>query len=161
MSTRIRKETTLAARRASALSRRRVAAACAGITAVGGLFRRVEENLGYGGQAVLEGVMIRGPRSLAVAVRRADGRIVLKREALVPLTRRHPLFNIPFIRGAFALADAVVTGLRALSFSADVAMEEERERTEAAEDAARREVLGAGVAPQLEGASPVEVREVA
>jgi uncharacterized protein YqhQ len=86
---------------------------------------------GYGGQAVLEGVMIRSPKALAVAVRRLDGRIVLKRESIVPLTKRHPLLNIPFIRGAFALADALITGMRALSFSADVAMEEENERAAA------------------------------
>ena len=102
---------------------------------------RADENANYGGQAVLEGVMIRSPKALAVAVRRLDGTIVLKKDPLVPLTRRHRLLNIPFIRGTFALADALTTGLRALSFSADVAMEEENERLAAA----RRVVAGAGV----------------
>lgn len=91
--------------------------------------RTPKKSVNYGGQAVLEGVMIRGPKALAVAVRRMDGRIVLKTEVATPLTSRHPLLNVPLLRGTFALADALITGLRALAFSADVAMEEELERT--------------------------------
>ncbi|HEX2999261.1 MAG TPA: DUF1385 domain-containing protein, partial [Armatimonadota bacterium] len=106
----------------------------------------------YGGQAVLEGVMIRGPRSLAVAVRRTDGRIVLKKEPLVPWTQRSRLFGIPFIRGTFALLDAMVTGLRALSFSADVAMEEENEKQAA---------TGTAAPADKSAAPPVEERAVA
>lgn len=120
----------------------------------------------YGGQAVLEGVMIRSPQALAVAVRRLDGRIVLKRESLVPLTKRHPLLNVPFIRGAFALADALITGMRALSFSADVAMEEENERAAAA--AQQQAGGGEGERPEDDSRVPpapgenrVEVRDVA
>lgn len=135
-------------------------------------------NANYGGQAVLEGVMIRGPRSLAVAVRRIDGRIVLKREPLVPLTRRHPLLNLPFLRGAFALVDALLTGMRALRFSADVAMEEENERLAQARAAVEAPPAGEDTAerpgeepgnrlPLITHPSPpdaraeVEVREVA
>ncbi|MBI3946584.1 MAG: DUF1385 domain-containing protein [Armatimonadetes bacterium] len=121
------------------------------------LLSRLKENANYGGQAVLEGVMIRGPKALAVAVRRTDGRIVLKKEPLTPLTRRHPLLNVPFIRGAFALADALMTGVRALRFSADVAMEEENER--AAGDAGREGLEAAE--PALPPQPRIEVRDVA
>lgn len=130
----------------------------------------VAENANYGGQAVLEGVMIRGPKAMAVAVRRLDGRIVLKKESLLPLTRRHRLLNIPLLRGAFALADAMLTGLRALSFSADVAMEEENERlaaeagtnqanrpTDAVDPPAAAEAAAPTVASPADG---IEEREV-
>lgn len=109
--------------------------------------------------------MIRSPQALAVAVRRLDGRIVLKREPIVPLTKRHALLNVPFIRGAFALADALITGMRALSFSADVAMEEENERAAAAQqDASAGEderPTGEAPVPPAPGENRVEVRDVA
>jgi uncharacterized protein YqhQ len=75
---------------------------------------------GFGGQAVLEGVMIRGPGGMAVAVRGPDGRLVLDVAPRPPATA-HPLARLPLVRGCAALADGLVLGTRALLFSAEVA----------------------------------------
>ncbi len=85
------------------------------------------QRFNYGGQAVLEGVMMRGSRGMAVAVRGPDGRIVLHEE---PITS--PLYNgiwsrIPFVRGLGMLWDSLGLGMRALNFSASVAVGEEVE----------------------------------
>jgi len=79
------------------------------------------EEMQYGGQAVIEGVMMRSPRFYAVACRAPDGKIVLHTEALSEnWFKRFGLFKIPFLRGTFALLDALVLGIRALNFSAKV-----------------------------------------
>ncbi|HKP53769.1 MAG TPA: DUF1385 domain-containing protein [Chloroflexia bacterium] len=79
----------------------------------------------YGGQAVLEGVMMRGQRHMAVAVRAPDGRIVVHEEALKGALYRHPAMKLPFLRGFVALWDALGLGMKSLMFSANVALEEE------------------------------------
>jgi uncharacterized protein YqhQ len=84
----------------------------------------------YGGQAVLEGVMMRGQRAYAVAVRAPDGTIVKKIEPLGALYRS-PIARIPFLRGLVMLWDALVLGIGALTFSANVQTGEE-ERLEGA-----------------------------
>ncbi len=79
------------------------------------------ETLGwsYGGQAVMEGVMMRGRHLSTVAVRRPDGEIVMKTEPVSGLYRG-PLSKIPFLRGIPMLWDALGLGMRALFFSAEV-----------------------------------------
>jgi uncharacterized protein YqhQ len=73
----------------------------------------------YGGQAVIEGVMMRGLRVCATAVRAPDGNIVIRTAPLSSLYRgRVP--RIPFLRGLLALADALVLGMQSLSFSAGI-----------------------------------------
>lgn len=80
----------------------------------------------YGGQAVLEGVMIRGQNNMSVAVRRPDGSIAIQCQPLnVLFTGR--LRRIPLIRGVIALAETLTLGMRALSYSANVGMMEEGE----------------------------------
>jgi uncharacterized protein YqhQ len=79
----------------------------------------------YGGQAVIEGVMMRGQRHMAVAVRAPGGDIVVHEEALNSAIYRHPIMKLPFLRGFVALWDALGLGIKALMFSADVAMQEE------------------------------------
>src|SRR4051812_5767075 len=79
----------------------------------------------YGGQAVIEGVMMRGQRHMAVAVRAPDGSITVHEEALNGALYRHPAMKLPVLRGLVALWDALGLGMRALMFSADVAMQEE------------------------------------
>lgn len=81
----------------------------------------------YGGQAVLEGVMMRGPREIAVAVRRPDGEIVLEKMS-IPWTQRAAVFRWPLIRGVLALVEALVLGIRALTFSANQLAEGEEEQ---------------------------------
>lgn len=73
---------------------------------------------GIGGQAVIEGIMMKNRENYAVAVRRPDGEIELKREKHVSLPDRYPLLKLPFIRGVFSFADSMVLGMSCLSFSA-------------------------------------------
>ncbi|MEE4312195.1 MAG: DUF1385 domain-containing protein [candidate division KSB1 bacterium] len=85
-----------------------------------------EEKLNVGGQAVIEGVMMRSPDRVAVAVRRPDGKIVLKNDPYVSYTKRHKFWNLPVIRGAVVLIESMVLGVKALTFSGDVAVEAEK-----------------------------------
>lgn len=78
-----------------------------------------------GGQAVIEGVMMRGPHSLATAVREPSGSITVKKEMLHSITDRYPVLKKPMIRGVVALVESLVHGLKALSFSAQAAGEED------------------------------------
>lgn len=78
----------------------------------------------FGGQAVIEGVMMRGAGRMAIAVRRADGTIALQVSPYRPWTERWPWLGLPLVRGAVALADALVTGIRALNYSARVVEED-------------------------------------
>nr|HID14017.1 DUF1385 domain-containing protein [Anaerolineae bacterium] len=79
----------------------------------------------YGGQAVIEGVMMRGSRLLAVALRHPDGHIVVNTEPLNEALYRGPISRIPFLRGLVMLWDALGLGIKALMMSADVAAGEE------------------------------------
>src|SRR3972149_637272 len=82
-----------------------------------------EQTLYYGGQALIEGVMIRGPHNVAVACR-PDGEIAVRREALGGLYSG-ALRRIPFLRGVIVLWETLALGMRALLFSSNVAMGEE------------------------------------
>ncbi len=88
------------------------------------------EKINVGGQAVIEGVMMRAPRSMAIAVRRPDGEIVVKRELVVPLSERYPVVKLPLVRGAAALFSSLVIGIKALNFSANEAMTDEEKAGE-------------------------------
>src|SRR3990172_10799430 len=83
-----------------------------------------EPTLYYGGQALIEGVMIRGPHSVAIACRRPDGGIAVRRQALGGLYSG-ALRHIPFIRGVIVLWETLALGMRALLFSSNVAMGDE------------------------------------
>lgn len=75
-----------------------------------------------GGQAVMEGVMMRAPGSVATAVRRANGEIVVKQEKFKSLIERFKLLNIPIVRGAIGLIDMMYLGIKTLNWSAEIAM---------------------------------------
>lgn len=79
----------------------------------------------YGGQAVMEGVMMRGRKQVAVAVRTPKGEIVTHTEPLTAAVYTKPWAKWPFVRGISMLWDALVLGTRALMWSADVALSEE------------------------------------
>jgi uncharacterized protein YqhQ len=81
--------------------------------------------INIGGQAVIEGVMMRAPRSMAIAVRRPSGEIVVKGDMVVPLSERFPVVKLPIVRGAVALFSSLITGIKALNFSANEALVEE------------------------------------
>jgi len=76
-----------------------------------------------GGQAVIEGVMMRSPKSFTVAVRKSDGQIVIKKQPYIALTERFRFLKIPIIRGAVVLIESLYLGIKALSFSAEEAMD--------------------------------------
>jgi uncharacterized protein YqhQ len=80
-----------------------------------------------GGQAVLEGVMMRGPRNWAVAVRKPDGEIAHVAKPIDPLAARHWALRLPIVRGVVALGESLSIGFRALSVSANYAAQEEAE----------------------------------
>src|SRR6478752_7598985 len=80
-----------------------------------------------GGQAVLEGVMMRGPRNWAVAVRKPDGEIAHVAKGIDPLMARHWALRLPIVRGVVALGESLSIGFRALSVSATYAAIEEAE----------------------------------
>ena len=79
-----------------------------------------------GGQAVLEGVMMRGPSAMGVAVRQPDGAIWTHREEIPPLPAWLGWLRWPFFRGILALVRSLRYGIRALNLSAEVALEGER-----------------------------------
>ena len=80
-----------------------------------------------GGQAVIEGVMMRAPEAWAVAVRRPDGVIEAKRHDLPGIVSRSKGAKVPFLRGIFVLAESLSLGFRALSWSAEKAGDEEEQ----------------------------------
>lgn len=81
----------------------------------------------YGGQAVIEGVMMRGPDERAVAVRRPDETIVVDKKAVGSLTKRVPVLKWPLVRGVVVLFEALILGIEALTYSANQAAGEEEE----------------------------------
>ncbi|MDU4960867.1 MAG: DUF1385 domain-containing protein [Sporomusaceae bacterium] len=82
-----------------------------------------------GGQAVIEGVMMKGPSHIATAVREPSGTIALRKETVTTLGDRYPLLKKPLLRGVVALGESLAYGLKALSFSAQAAGEESEQLT--------------------------------
>ncbi len=89
-----------------------------------------EETL-VGGQAVLEGVMMRAPHSYCVAVRRADGSMVTEELPLERMSERHKIFKYPILRGLGTLCQAMLLGCKALKFSASAALADASPQTPA------------------------------
>jgi len=83
--------------------------------------------LPVGGQAVIEGVMMRSPSGVAVAVRRADGEIAMMERAYCSITRRVKLLGWPVLRGAVSLFETLYLGISALNFSADEMSRDEKQ----------------------------------
>ncbi|KXG77922.1 hypothetical protein AN618_07300 [Fervidicola ferrireducens] len=84
------------------------------------------EGPAIGGQAVLEGVMMRSPKYTAIAVRK-DGEIVIKKEENFSISDQYPFLKAPILRGAVALIEMLVVGVRALSYSAGVVSDDDEE----------------------------------
>jgi uncharacterized protein YqhQ len=82
----------------------------------------------YGGQAVIEGVMMRGRDCMAIAVRRGPDDLVLHKEPVGTLAKKHPFLKLVFIRGVLALCESFGLGLKALLFSANQFMEEDQQQ---------------------------------
>ena len=89
--------------------------------------RERPKNHFYGGQAVVEGVMMRGRDVWAIAVRRPEGSVHIESHDIDSVAKRHPILAKPFLRGVIALGQALAIGFRALTISArESAPEEER-----------------------------------
>ncbi len=88
-----------------------------------------KEKTYVGGQAVIEGVMMRGPEYIATAVRTPSGEITIKKDPVHSLGEKYPILKKPFIRGTIALGESLVYGMKSLSYSAQAAGEEEEQLT--------------------------------
>ena len=97
----------------------------------------IERDLIVGGQAVMEGVMMRTPSAYAIACRKKDGTIVTTAESLPRWSDTHKWLNLPVLRGGATLIQSMALGIKALNFSASVAHEdmeaEEAEKVKAKE----------------------------
>lgn len=83
-----------------------------------------EKNKSYhmtsiGGQAVLEGVMMRGPKEIATAVRKSDGEIVIDKRPVNSFVAKHHLDKVPIVRGVISFFESLIVGVKCLMFSAD------------------------------------------
>jgi uncharacterized protein YqhQ len=88
-------------------------------------------DLGVGGQAVIEGVMMRSKDRIATAVRIPSGEILIKSEDYISLTKRHKILSLPVIRGVISFFEMLIIGIKTLNFSADITVKE-MEKIEAA-----------------------------
>jgi len=89
-----------------------------------------EETTLVGGQAVLEGVMMRAPHSYCVAVRKPDGELVTEEQAIPRISEKYPIFKYPILRGLGTLGQAMTLGFRALKFSMNAMLNEGEEKQE-------------------------------
>ncbi len=103
-----------------------------------------EETTLVGGQAVMEGVMMRSPHSYCVAVRKPNGEIVTQESPLPRLSDKHRIFKLPIFRGLGTLGHAMWLGMKALKFSAECALEEVSGKEKSPEDSATKNDTGSG-----------------
>lgn len=87
-----------------------------------------EETL-VGGQAVMEGVMMRAPHSYCVAVRKANGEMVTEEQEVARISEKYPLFKYPVLRGLGTLGQAMKLGMKALQFSTNAALDDEAQKS--------------------------------
>ncbi len=73
---------------------------------------------GIGGQAVIEGIMMKNKDDYATAVRKPDGEIEVQKDRYVSMTEKVKFFSLPFVRGIFSFADSLILGMKTLTFSA-------------------------------------------
>jgi uncharacterized protein YqhQ len=97
----------------------------------------MSSNAAIGGQAVLEGVMMRSPSNWALAVRKPDGEIAEVNHPIRSVMARHWFFRLPIVRGIIALGESLAIGFRALAISANYAAQEEGEDGEVSTELSR------------------------
>ncbi|MDY0108425.1 MAG: DUF1385 domain-containing protein [Candidatus Krumholzibacteria bacterium] len=95
-------------------------------TAAAGSDEARKLDLAVGGQAVIEGVMMRSPKAVAIAVRNPEGRIVIRKKPFRSVVAKYRWLNIPVLRGGVHLLETMALGIDALMFSADQAVSEDR-----------------------------------
>ena len=91
------------------------------------VFKTENKDIYVGGQAVIEGVMMRSPKSLAIALRRPNGEILVKEDRWHSLSERWTFLKWPLVRGSLIMLESLINGMQALTFSANQALEEEEE----------------------------------
>ena len=94
-----------------------------------------------GGQAVLEGVMMRSPSNWALAVRKPDGEIAEVNHPIQSVMARHWFFRLPVVRGVIALGESLAIGFRALAISANYAAQEENDDGEVSTELSRGAII--------------------
>jgi len=94
----------------------------------------MREKLSIGGQALIEGVMIRSPEKLAMAARKPNGEIVVKVDDFIPVTKRKKILGLPIIRGFISFFEMLIVGIKALNWSAEVALSEEKQEKKKGSD---------------------------
>ncbi|MEK7723690.1 MAG: DUF1385 domain-containing protein, partial [Acidobacteriota bacterium] len=99
------------------------------------LFLAIERDLIVGGQAVIEGVMMRTPSAYAIACRKYDGTIVTTAETLPKWSDKYKWLNLPVLRGGATLIQSMALGVKALNFSANIFEEGENAQKEKAKEA--------------------------
>src|SRR5215216_3841194 len=97
-------------------------------------FFALERDLIVGGQAVMEGVMMRTPSAYAIACRKSDGSIVSTAESLPKWSDKHKWLNTPVLRGGATLIQSMGLGIKALNFSARVYEEDLKAKEEMAKE---------------------------
>jgi len=103
------------------------------------------EEILVGGQAVLEGVMMRAPHSYCVAVRKADGQLVTEEKPLYRMSEKYPIFRLPIFRGLGTLVQAMKLGVNALQFSANAALDEGGEKNGKEQDGKKPAEISSGM----------------
>lgn len=87
--------------------------------------KREAPSLAFGGQAVIEGVMIRSKKHMVICVRQPNDEMLTKTEEIKSLSERHKVLRLPFLRGIVALFETLYLGIKGLYFSANATLEEE------------------------------------
>src|SRR3954467_9925285 len=123
-----------------------------------------EKDLIVGGQAVIEGVMMRTPSAYAIAVRRPDGTITHTGATLPKWSEKYPALKLPVLRGAAVLVQSMALGIKALNFSAAEAFNEQEQEARAAEVALTPAVVEgegdfAGITGGVPGLFPVPTKK--
>lgn len=88
----------------------------------------MDKKVTVGGQAVIEGVMMRGKQGIATAVRTSSGEIVVDKKETIPYTKKYKVLRLPVIRGFISLIDSLVVGIKTLNYSAEFFEEEEESK---------------------------------
>ncbi|KKU80024.1 MAG: hypothetical protein UY05_C0016G0011 [Candidatus Peregrinibacteria bacterium GW2011_GWA2_47_7] len=84
-------------------------------------------DLALGGQAVIEGVMIRSPHFITIALRKKNGEIKIKKESFISLSKKIPILGLPVVRGIVTIFEMMIIGMKAINYSAEESLEDDEE----------------------------------
>ena len=110
---------------------------------------KVYEKPRIGGQAVIEGVMIRNRYMYSIAVRKPDGTIDVVKKSIHSPAQKHKIFRAPFVRGVTSLVENLVLGIKSLLYSAEIALPEDENKKQKKKEGASAILIGFGLIPAL------------